>query len=450
MTTPTSLWRHRDFGHLWAAETVSQVGTQVTQLALPVLAVGVLAATPFQMGVLTALETAAFLLIGLPAGAWVDRWRRRRVLVAADLVRAVVLATLPVAWALDALTLGQLFVVAAVTGTATVFFDVAYQSYLPSLVGRDQIVDGNGKLEASRAVAQVAGPGVGGVLLRVIGAPWLIAVDAVSFLLSALLLGGIRHRDVVPDKADRRPLRAEIAEGLSFVVRHPLLRRIVACTGTSNLFSTITGTLLVLFALRELDLSESTLGLVFSAGAVGGLVGAVTAARFARWVGEGRSIPLSVLVAVPFAVLVPLADLGAPVPLLVVSQFGFSWVVVVYNVTQVSFRQRLCPPALLGRMNASVRFIVYGTMPLGALLGGALGTWLGVVPALWVAAAGQALAAAWVVASPLIGMRDLPDDLDATTPDAAPATGPAPDDDPAAARPEAHAPTGTGDPDRAG
>jgi Na+/melibiose symporter-like transporter len=416
VTIDRSLLRHRDFRHLWAAETVSQVGTQVTLLALPVVAVTVLDATPLQMGVLTALETAAFLLIGLPAGAWVDRWRRRWVLVTADLVRAAVLATLPLAYLLDALSLGQLFVVAAVTGTATVFFDVAYQSYLPTLVDRDQLVDGNGKLEASRAVAQVAGPGATGVLLRVLGAPLLIAVDAVSFLLSALFIGRIRRVDTVPDRAARQPLRTEIAEGLGFVVRHPLLRRIVACTGTGNLFGSITSTLFVLFALRELGLSESTLGLALSAGAVGGLLGAATAARFARWVGEGRAIPLAAATLVPFTALTPLAVLGAPVALLVLSMFGFSWSVVVYNVTQVSFRQRLCPPGLLGRMNASVRFIVFGTMPLGGLLGGVLGEWLGVVPALWVAVAGSGLACLPVVLSPLLTMGDLPDELDATRP----------------------------------
>lgn len=416
MTADRSLLRHRDFRQLWAAETVSQVGTQVTQLALPVVAVTVLAATPLQMGVLTALETAAFLLIGLPAGAWVDRWRRRRVLVTADLVRAVVLATLPVAYLLDALTLGQLFVVAAVTGTATVFFDVAYQSYLPALVDRDQLVDGNGKLEASRAVAQVAGPGATGVLLRLLGAPLLIAVDAVSYLLSAVFLGRIRQVDTVPDRAARRPLRTEIAEGLGFVVRHPLLRRIVACTGIGNLFGSMNSALLVLFVLRELGLSESTLGLVFSVGAVGGLLGAATAARFARRIGEGRSIPISAVVYAVAGASVPLAALGAPVLWLVTGWLVLSWAVVVYNVVQVSFRQRLCPPGLLGRMNASVRFIVFGTMPLGGLLGGVLGEWIGVLPALWIATVGQLLAALPVVLSPLLTMRDLPDELDATTP----------------------------------
>jgi predicted MFS family arabinose efflux permease len=416
VSTEQSLLRHRDFRHLWAAETVSQVGTQVTLLALPVVAVTVLAATPLQMGFLTALETAAFLLIGLPAGAWVDRWRRKRVLVTADLVRAVVLATLPVAHLLDVLSLGQLFAVAAVTGTATVFFDVAYQSYLPTLVDRDQLVDGNGKLEASRAVAQVAGPGATGVLLRVLGAPLLILVDAVSFLLSALFLGSIRHPDTVPDRATRRPLRTEIAEGLGFVVRHPLLRRIVACTGTSNLFGSMTSALLVLYVIRVLGLSEATLGLVFSVGAVGGLLGAATAARFTRRVGEGRAIPLAAVTGATAAVFLPLAVLGAPVVLLVTGWSALSWAVVVYNVVQVSFRQRLCPPGLLGRMNASVRFIVFGTMPIGGLLGGVLGEWLGVVPALWLATAGGFVACLPVLLSPLLTMGDLPDELDATTP----------------------------------
>ncbi|SCX59856.1 Predicted arabinose efflux permease, MFS family [Klenkia marina] len=413
----TSLWRHRDFRQLWAAETASHVGTQVVGVVLPVVAVALLGATPWQMGVLTALETAAFLLVALPAGAWVDRWRRQRVLVRADTVRALALATVPVAHLLDVLTLGQLYAVAAVVGTATVFFDVAYQSYLPQIVDRAQLTDGNGKLEISRAVAQVAGPGLTGVLLRVLAAPLLVVVTAVGYLLSAFFVGRIGHVDVVPDRADRRPLRTEIREGLAFVVTHPLLRRIVACTSTGNLFSAISGTLLVLYVLRTLGLSESTLGLVLSAGAAGGLLGAVTAARVARWVGEGRTIPVSAVAFGVFAAGTPLAatlDGAAQVVVLVAGGVGLSWAVVVYNVVQVSFRQRLCPPRLLGRMNASVRFVVFGTMPLGGLLGGVLGTAVGVVPALWVAVAGQLLAALPVVASPLLRMRDLPDALDET------------------------------------
>ena len=413
MTASRSLLRHHDFRQLWAAETVSQVGTQITLVALPLLAVTVLDASAFQMGVLTALETVAFLVVGLPAGAWVDRWRRKRVLVASDLVRAAAIGSLPLAAALDVLTLQQLYVVALVAGTATVFFDVGYQSYLPSLVDRDQIVDGNSKLEASRAVAQVAGPGLTGVLVRFLGAPALIAVDAVTFLLSAFFIRRVRTPDVVPDRAARRPLRAEIAEGLSFVVRHPLLRRMVACTGLANLAGSCTGALLVLYAVRDLELSESVVGLVFSAGAVGGLVGALAAARIARAVGEGRTIPLAALAFAAAGVTVPLASVGPAVPVLLGGWFLESFAVIVYNVTQVSFRQRLCPPGLLGRMNASVRFLVFGTMPVGAFLGGVLATAVGVVPALWTAVAVSFLAAVPVLASPLLRMRDLPDEWDA-------------------------------------
>jgi MFS family permease len=210
------------------------------------------------------------------------------------------------------------------------------------------------------------------------------------------------------------------------VVDHPLLRRMVACTGLANLAGSFTGALLVLYAVRELGLSESVVGLVFSAGAVGGLLGAVTAARIARVVGEGRTIPLAALASATAGVTVPLASLGAPVPLLLGGWFLESFAVIVYNVTQVSFRQRLCPPGLLGRMNASVRFIVFGTMPVGGFLGGVVGTWLGVVPALWIAVSGAFLAAVPVLLSPLRGMRELPDEWDG---------GRVPDADPVAPRP---------------
>lgn len=409
-----SLWRHHDFRQLWMAETISQVGTQITVIALPILAVVVLSATPFEMGVLITLEFLAFLVIGLPAGAWVDRWRRKRVLISADLIRFAALATLPVAYFLDLLTIGQLYLVALVTGFATVFFDVAYQSYLPSLVAKDQIVDGNAKLEISRAVSQVAGPAMAGGLIKILGAPLMIVFDAVSFLASAAFIGRIRHEEPIHDRSTRRALRVEIGEGLRFVVGHPLLRRIVLCTGTSNFFSTISATLLVLFMIRRLGFSEALVGLVGSAGAIGGLLAAVTTSRIVKVMGEGRSIPLGALAFAPFAACVPIAAV-APMPLiwLIAGTAGVSFGVVLYNVVQVSFRQRLCPPELLGRMNASVRFLVWGTMPIGGLAGGALGTWLGVVPTLWVAAAGALVAALPVVFSPLMSMRDMPAEYDA-------------------------------------
>jgi len=408
-----SLIHSHDFRQLWAAETISQIGTQITQIALPILAVITLSATEFEMGILIALETLAFLVIGLPAGAWVDRWSRKRVLVANDLVRAVALGSMPIAYAFDMLTLWQLFAVALITGVATVFFDVAYQSYLPSLVDKSQIVEGNSKLEVSRAVSQVAGPGMAGLLIKVLGAPLMFVFDAVSFVASALFIGRIRHEEPVHDRSTRRPLRVEIGEGLSFVFRHPLLRRIVACTGTSNFFSTVSATMLVLFMVRELGFDETQIGLTFSAGAVGGLLGAATTTRFAKYFGDGRSIVLGAGLIIPYAALVPLSALGVPLLLMPLSVFGISYAVVLYNIVQLSFRQRLCPIPLLGRMNASIRFLVYGTMPLGGLAGGALGAWLGVLPTLWIAALGSILAFLPVLLSPLRTMRDLPVEYDA-------------------------------------
>jgi len=410
--TRRSLMFHHDFRQLWIGDSVSQFGTQVSLIALPYLAVTVLGADEFEMGILGTLEYLAFLVIGLPAGAWVDRWRRQRVLIANDIVRAFALGSLPIAYYLDALTLGQLFVVALVAGTATVFFDVAYQSYLPAIVDRKQITEGNSKLEISRAVAQVAGPGLGGWMIKILGTPLMIAVDAASYLLSAFFVARIAHEEPAHDKSTRRALRVEIGEGVRFVASHPLLRRIAACTSLFNFFTSVSAPLLILFMVRDLGFSPGVIGLIFSAGAVGGLLGAVSATPIARWVGEGRAIPLGAFLAVPFTFFYPLAAFGPSVPLLIAAGLGMSFSVVVYNVTQVSFRQRMCPPHLLGRMNATIRFLVWGTMPVGAFVGGVIGDVFSVLTALWVAAAGSVLASLPVVLSPLVGMRELPDEYD--------------------------------------
>ncbi len=410
--TSRSLIFHHDFRQLWIGDSISQVGTQISVFVLPYLAVTILGADEFEMGVLTTLEFISFLIIGLPAGAWVDRWRRQRVLIANDLIRAVALGSLPLAYYFDVLTFVQLCVVALVAGASTVFFDVAYQSYLPAIVDRHQITEGNSKLEISRAVAQVAGPGLGGGLIKALGAPWLIVVDALSYLFSAAFVTRIRHEEAVHDKSTRRALRVEIAEGLRFVLKHPLLSRIAACTSLANLFSSVGGALLVLFMVRDLRLEPGLIGLIFSAGAVGGLLGALAATPLAKLLGEGRIIPLSALLTAPFTFLTPLASFGWEVPLLILGLFGFAFAVVVYNVAQVSFRQRMCPPQLLGRMNASIRFLVWGTLPIGAFAGGLIGETFSLLTALWVGAAGSILAALPVVLSPLVTMRELPDEYD--------------------------------------
>jgi MFS family permease len=405
---PRSLWRHRDFTLLWGGETVSHFGTAVSAIALPLVAVTTLAVTPLQMGLLTSAETAAFLLVGLPAGAWLDRMRRRPVMLAADLARAALLASIPLAWWAGLLTLGQLLVVALLTGLATVFFDVAYQSYLPSLVGRELLMEGNSKLESTRALSQVTGPAVGGGLVQVLGATVAVLVDAVSYLVSALSLAAVRTPEPDPEPAEHQRLRSQIAEGLRYVLGHPLLRPITGCTGTANFFHGIQAAVVVLFLARVLGLSAGTIGLIFTAGGVGGLLGAITSAWCARRFGQARVIWLVMLVTSPFGLLVPLGQADWRLVLIVLGDLATGYGVVVYNVAQVSFRQAICPNRLLGRMNASIRFLVWGTLPLGGLVGGVLAQWLGVRAALWVGMVGPLLAVLWVLASPLRGMRELP------------------------------------------
>jgi MFS family permease len=365
------------------------------------------------MGLLGTCEFLAFLVIGLPAGAWVDRWRKKRVLMANDLLRALALATLPLAWAADVLSFPQMLVVALVVGCCTVFFDVAYQSYLPDLVEPDDIGEGNAKLQAVQSIAMIGGPAAGGGLIKLIGSPLTVGLDSLSFVWSALWVRRIQHVDTPPPREDRRPIVEEIREGLSFVLRNPLLWRITMCTSTANLFSSMTQAMLVIFVLRDLHLDAGHLGLALGIGAAGGLLGALATPRVNRLIGEGRTIPLSSLAFVPAAVLMPLAGTVVPAMIAItVSSFVFTLVVVLYNVTQVSFRQRLCPRPLLGRMNASIRFIVWGTMPIGAFLGGVLGEAVGARNVFWIGVAGAALSAVPVVFSPLIGMRDLPRELD--------------------------------------
>jgi MFS family permease len=405
---PGYLLHPRDFRRLWAGDTISQLGTQVTMLALPLLAVTTLYATPFQVGLLTTFEFLSFLLVGLPAGAWVDRMRRRSVLVAGDVGRALLLGSLPLAAWLGALTMPQLYLVALGTGMLTVFFDVAYQSYLPHLVGREHLVEGNAKLQASQSVAVVAGPTVGGLLVQALTAPYALLVDAVSFLWSAGCITAIRAREPRPVRAPDRHLGREITEGIRFVLGNRLLRAISFSTASFNLFSTIGGTMLIVLLARDLALPAGTIGLFFSIGSVGAIVDALVADRVARRFGQGPTIWLSAALSGPPWLLVPLLQRGWFFWLVAAAQVLVALLVPVYNITQVSFRQGLCPERLLGRMNATIRFMVWGTMPLGGLIGGVLGSWIGVWPTLWVAAIGLSLSFGWVFFSPLRTMRELP------------------------------------------
>jgi MFS family permease len=401
------LLRDRDFRQLFAATTVSQFGYQVSVLALPLVAVETLTVSEFEVGLLASLTTAAFLLVGLPAGALVDRMRRRRVLIAGDLGRTLLLASVPVAWWAGVLTLWQLYAVALLHGVLTVFFDVAYQSYLPHLVGRANLVEGNSRLESVRALSHVGGPGMAGALIQVVTAPVALLADAVALALSAGFVVRIGKREERPRRTEARLLR-DIGEGLRFVLGHRLLRSIAACTGAANLCSAAGGAMLIFFLRRDLGLEAGVIGLVLSVTGIGGVVGALLARPFAAWVGQGPAIWLSVSCSAPFALLVPLAEPGWRIWLAAAGGGVFAVGVVVYNVTQVSFRQAVTPDHLLGRMNATMRFLVWGTQPIGAIFGGVLGSALGARTTLVIGAVGGSLAFFPVLLSPLRTMRELP------------------------------------------
>ncbi|MHB1875668.1 MAG: MFS transporter [Streptosporangiaceae bacterium] len=436
---PASLWRHRDFMLLWGGQSVSEIGSAVTVIALPLTAVVALHATTFEVGALTAAGTVSFLLVALPAGMLVDRVRKRRLMLGCDLARTAIIGSVPVAAAFGVLTMAQLFAVALLAGLATVFFDVAYQSYVPVLLDRRRLHDGNGKLGATQAFAQVTGPGLGGALFGVLRAG-AMTVDAVSFAFSAASLALIRVRQPrsvgqprpagESTPSPRGALRAEFLAGLAFVLRHPVLRKIAACTGTANLFGQIAFALEIVFLIRVVHVAPAAAGLLVAVGGIGGILGGMLSGPLSRKIGTARIIWVSMLVFGAVPVVLPLTGPGPALAFFPVATFGLGFTATIYNIAQLSYRQLICPPELLGRMNAAMRWIVWGTLPLGGLLGGALGGLVGIRPALWISVIGSWAAALWVVFSPLRRMRDIPADdsgsLDSGSPDSG-SPGPVPD-----------------------
>jgi MFS family permease len=402
------LWRNRDFMWLWAAQTVSQFGSQISGLAIPLVAILTLDASTFEVAVLAVLAWAPFFLFSLPAGAWIDRLPRRPILIVADWGRALALTSIPLAYVFDVMTLAQLYVVELVVGVFTVFFDLSYQSYLPSVVEREELGEGNAKLEVSRSAAQVAGPGLAGVLVRVLTAPYAILADALSFVASAVCLLRIRRPERAPKAAAERStsLREEIGEGLRFVLWHPLLRPIVIFVGVSNLFVNMLFAIYLVYAVRELDLSAPTIGLIFSLGNIGSLVGALTATRLARTAGIGPGLIVTATVGAFGLLLIPLASGGLVIPFLVVASMLWGFFVLNYYVNAISLIQAITPDHLLGRTNASRRFLVQGVIPFGALLGGLLGTSLGLRTTVAIGAVGAIVAVIPLVLSPLRGIKE--------------------------------------------
>ena len=413
-----SLWRHGDFRKLWTAATVSVLGSQVTLIAVPYIALTMLHASVFQVSLLAAVEMLPFLLLTLPAGAWLDRVRRRPVLIAADFGRAVVLLSIPVAYVAGAMSIWQLFIVAFVTGTFSAFFDVADQSFLPALIDREDLVEGNGRLQVSYSAAQIGGPTLAGNLIQIVAAPLAIVADALSFFISGGLIGLIRKREDKPDRmldAAGRPtsLRAEISSGLRYVLGNRYLRSIAGCTGTSNLFGAALFGVFPVLIWRELNLSPAFFGTVIGLASFGFLAGAALSSRLPRRLGLGPTIVVSAALSSPAFLLLTLtpARLEWAAVTLFAGWFVIGFSQVVYNVAQISLRQSITPLAMQSRMNATMRFIVWGTIPIGSLMGGLLATLLPVRLALVIVALGSFASVPWVLFSPLRSLREMPEEV---------------------------------------
>lgn len=416
-----SLWRHRDFRKLWASETVSLVGSEITELALPMTAILTLAASAGQVGLLRGAQFAPFLFVSLFAGIWVDRHQRRPMMITSELVRAVLIGLVPVSAVLGALSMPPLYVIALAFGTFGVLFDTAYLSYLPTLVGRHQLVEGNSKLGISRSAAEAGGPGLAGLLAQLLTAPIALVLDALSYLYSAFVLTRIRTPE--PDPRPAAPLRwatlrAEIGDGIRIVVRNPYLRALMGEAATFNLFEQMFLVVFLVHAVRELGLSVGLVGLLIGFGAIGALVGAVWAPGAARWIGVGPALIVAMTVGntAPIAVLAARDATLLSIVVLGTAFFLKGYGVGLSNVHTVSLRQSVTPNRLLGRMNASYRLLSYGPIPIGAVVGGFLAETIGQRPTIMIAVVGLSLATLWVVWSPIPRLRDInEDDLQLTT-----------------------------------
>ncbi|MFB6579801.1 MFS transporter [Streptomyces sp. NPDC056402] len=402
--------RRRDFRLFMSSHICNELGGSITYVALPLMAVLTLDASAWQAGLLSAAEHAAFLLLGLPAGAWVDRMRKRRVMMAADLARAVLLTLLPVAYLLDLHSMPLLYAVALLLGCARLFGDVADQSYLPTLIGKDTLIAGNSKLETVRSGAEFAGPGIAGFLVQLLGAAGTLAGQAVTSLVSVVLLGRIGAREEKPEPAPRRHLLRDIREGLGYVLSHRILRLIALNTAAVNLFLSAVMAIEVLFLTRTVGLPPAALGWVLTTATIGSVLAATAADRVTRAVGAARLTWLSLLVTMPFGLLLPLADDDWRIGLFVLGSLVQSAGVTLYNICQVTYRQTVCPPHLLGRMTATMRFLVWGVLPLSGLLAGLLGELLGVRNALWLCTAALSAAPLVLLCSPLRRMREFEDE----------------------------------------
>jgi MFS family permease len=405
--------RNGDFVRLLSGQTISVIGTQITMIAIPLTAILRFDAGAFQLGLLGAIEYLPWVVFSLPVGVWVDRVRRRPVMIAADIGRFVVIGSIPVAAAAHVLGLAQLYVVAFLSGFFAVLFEISYVSYVPSIVGRAELLDANGKLEASRTAGEVAGPGIAGLLVQALSAPVALAADSASFLVSAASLALIRKRELKPrvgtPGSQPNAVRLELAQGLRYVFGHPVIRPLTLSTAGVNLFANMGGAVLLLYAVRTLHMRPAEIGGVLTVAAAGAFIGALMSRRIGRKLGVGPTVIASGLLIGLGWCLVPVASGGSTVWVLIAALMIGGFGGVVFNVHALSLRQAIAPPALHGRMNATVRFLAYGAVPIGALVGGALGRALGLRPTLWVAAAGVLVVTLLLWGSSVAGLRLIPE-----------------------------------------
>ncbi|MEO7912458.1 MAG: MFS transporter [Roseiflexaceae bacterium] len=403
------LWHHRDFMRLWTGQTISKLGSQIGGGAFGLIAILMLSATPVQMGLLAAAQSLPMLLLGLPAGVWVDRMHRRPIMIAADVGRLLLLATIPLAAVLGWLAIELLCIVAALVSILTLFFDLAYSAFLPTLVPREQLVEGNSKLGVSDSLAEIAGPAAGGALVQFVGAPLAIALDALSFLISGLALWRIRTPEPrMPAPAQRPSLWSDIGEGLRATLGTALLRALLGCTIFFNMAGGIIGSLYALYAIRELGLTPVMLGAVIGVGGVSALLGALISERIVQRLGIGPTISAAVVMIGIMGLLLPLAQGVFAVPMLILGQAGdAAW--SIYLINELTVRQSATPNRLLGRVNASLQFLAAGAVPLGAIAGGLLAEAFGLRAAMAVGVGMILCGCVWILCSPLPHLRKLPE-----------------------------------------
>jgi MFS family permease len=408
-----TLLRQSPFRRFWAGQSISVLGDQISLLALPLVAVLVLDADAADMGYLGAAALAPHLLLSLPAGVWLDRVaRRRRVMIAADLLRAVLLASVPFAYALDLLTLAQLYGVAFLTGSLAVAFDISYSTIFVSVTPRSDYVEANALLNGSRSVSSVGGPTLAGLLVQLVGAPATLLADAVSYLASALFLARVRAPEPPLEQEANGSLRAQVSEGMRFIAHHPIFRPSLAAVATINLFNFMFFALFVLYATRELGITPGTLGLVLGAAAVGSILGALVASRLGRRLGVGGAFAVGCVLFPAPLLLVPLA--GGPEWLVVGMLFAAEFVsglgVMILDINAGAIIPALTPHRLRSRATGAFRFVNYGVRPIGALAGGVLGAAIGLRPTLWIATVGAIAGALWLLPSPVTSLRELPEE----------------------------------------